>query len=207
MIYQSQRRESSALGRSGLAILRVVVVMLAMALASWLVVRSSDAAFSGTTDNLTSSVAAGTVDIVDDDLAAALFTVTGLLPGQSVTECITVTYQGTVADPSAVRIYSGGYTDSGDFATVLNLTIDEGAGGSFGDCTGFVLGTTIESGGTLADFDTAHSSYATGAGSWDPASTPESKTYRVTLELDAATPDAEQGESVTALTLTWETQS
>ena len=124
-----------------------------------------------------------------------------------MTDCITVTYQGTIANPSGVRVYSGGYTDSGDLDTYLNLTIEEGNGGSFGDCTGFTLENTIESGGTLSDFDTAHTNYATGAGVWDPASTPETKTYRITVELDAATPTAEQGESVTALTLTWEVQS
>jgi hypothetical protein len=42
---------------------------------------------------------------------------------------------------------------------------------------------------------------------WDPSGTPQSKTYQVTVELDAATPNAEQGESVTALTFVWEVQS
>jgi len=128
-------------------------------------------------------------------------------PGESVTDCIVVTYQGSVPDPSTVVVYSGGYTDSGDFDAYLNLTIEEGTGGSFGDCTGFTLENSIESGGTLSDFDTTHTSYATGAGVWDPSGTPESKTYRITVELDAAAPNAEQGESVTALIFTWEVQN
>ncbi len=35
-----------------------------------------------------------------------------------------------------------------------------------------------------------------------PASTPASKTYRITVKLDAAALDLDQGESVTAMTLT-----
>ena len=71
----------------------------------------------------------------------------------------------------------------------------------------FRVGNTIESAGTLSNFDTTHTNYAAGAGEWDPAATPESKTYRITVELDAAAPDAEQGESVTAMSFTWEVQS
>lgn len=174
---------------------------------SLLVVTSSIAAFTDTTSSTGNSFSTGTIDLIDDDLAAAMFSVTNLIPGQSVTDCIEVTYQGSVADPAAVKVYSGGYTDSGDLGTYLNVTIEEGTGGTFGDCTGFSLENAIESGGTLADFDTAHTNYATGAGVWDPSATPESKTYRVTVGLDAAAPDSEQGESVTAMTITWEVQS
>ena len=59
----------------------------------------------------------------------------------------------------------------------------------------------------MAAFDTAHTDNATGVGVWDPASTAESKTCRFTIQLDAGTPDTEQGESVTALIFTWEVQS
>lgn len=174
---------------------------------SSLIVTSSIAAFTDTTTNSGNSFSTGTIQLVDDDLDVAMFSVSELVPGQSATDCIVVTYQGSVPDPSAVKLYSGGYTDSGDLGTFLNLTVEEGTGGSFGDCTGFTAENTIESGGTLAAFDTTHTDYATGAGVWDPAATPASKTYRVTVELDAAAPDSEQGESVTALTFTWEVQS
>ena len=185
----------------------LLAVGAALLLVSFLVASVSRAAFIDTTDGTGNIVGAGTVDLVDDDSGSVMFNVSTLVPGDTVTNCIVVTYQGTVPDPSAVKLYSGGFTDSGDFADYLNLTIDEGTGGSFGDCTGFVSSSTIESGGTLTDFDTAHTGYGTGAGVWDPSSTPESRTYRVSFELDAATPDAEEGESVSALVFTWEVQS
>ena len=195
-----RRRDWAAMARVG----GVTTALLVMSLA---VIGSSVAVFSDTTDNTANSFTAGDVDLVDDDSVSTMFTVANMEPGDSVTDCIAVTYQGSIADPSAVKLYSGGYTDSGDFDTYLNLTIEEGTGGSFGSCAGFSLDNTIETGGTLSDFDTAHTSYATGAGVWDPSSTPETTTYRITVELDAAAPDAEQGESVTALTFTWEIQN
>ncbi len=189
------------------AFMWLLALPASLVVVSVLVVTSSVAAFTSTTNNTGNSFTAGTVQLVDDDLSAVMFTVADMVPTQTVSDCITVTYQGSVANPAAVKLYSGGYTDSGDFATYLNVTIEEGTGGTFGNCTGFTLENTIESGGTVFDFDAAHTNYATGAGVWDPASTPESKTYRITVELDAAAPDAEQGESVTAMTFTWEVQS
>lgn len=193
--------------RLGGAAAVAIAALGSMIAVSAIVVTASVAAFTDTTSNAGNSFSTATIELVDDDLDAAMFSVTGLVPGQSVSDCIVVTYQGDYADPSAVRLYSGGYTDSGDLGTYLNLTVDEGTGGSFGDCTGFSLDNTIESGSTLFGFDATHTDYASGAGVWDPASTPESKTYRVTVELDAAAPDSEQGENVSAFTLTWEVQS
>lgn len=200
-------READNGGRWWTAASMMLTSIASIAVVSVLVVTSSIAAFSDTTDSAGNSFSTGTIVLVDDDSATSLFTVTGMVPGDSVTDCITVTYQGTVADPSAVKLYSGGYTDSGTLSSHLNLTIEEGTGGTFGNCTGFTAENTIESGTTIAGFDTAHTDYATGAGVWDPASTPESKTYRITVALDAATPNAQQGESVTAMTFTWEAQS
>ncbi len=190
-----------------LTALRIGVALASMALVSAVVVTRSEAAFTASTDNTGSSFTAGSVTLVDNDSSSALFTIAQMTPGTTSVDCITVTYQGTITNPAAVKLYSGGYTDSGNFADFLNVTIEEGTGGTFGDCTGFTSQNTIETSGTLVDFDTTHTSYATGAGVWDPSGTPESKTYRITVELDATTPNAEQGESVTALTLTWEAQS
>lgn len=184
--------------------MRKTILVVLSILVSFLVLSVSKAASTDASSNSASAIGAGTVDLVDDDSGSVLFSVPTMTPDQTVVNCIVVTYQGTLTDPGAVRLYSGGFTDSGDFANYLNLTIEEGTGGSFGDCTGFVSQNTIESGGTLTNFGAAHTNYANGAGVWDPAATPQSKTYRITFQLDAATPNVEQGESVTALVFTWE---
>ncbi len=137
-----------------------------------LVFQHSSAAFTDTTESTGSSLGAGTVVLSDDDAASAMFSVGAMVPGQSEVECIEVTYSGTIADPAGVKLYSAGYVDSDALASHLLLTIEEGTGGSFGDCTGFTPAYSIESGGSLADFDAAHTDYATGAGGWDPSTTP-----------------------------------
>jgi len=185
----------------------MLTVLGALMLSGFLVMSASRAAFSDTTDNTGNAISAGDVDLVDDDSATVLFNVADMAPGDSATNCIEVTYQGTIADPAAVTLYSGGFTDSSDLANWLNVTIEEGTGGSFGSCAGFTLQNTIETGGDLIAFDTTHTDYASGAGVWDPSGTPESKTYRFTFTLDPATPDTEEGASVTALGFTWEVSS
>ncbi len=194
-------------GTSLALVFRLLAALVALGVVSVLVIRSSTAAFTASTQNTGSAFVAGSVDLVDDDVASALFNVSNMEPGQVVVDCIVVTYQGTGADPSVVRLYSGGYTDSGTLGSFLNLTVEEGTGGSFGNCTGFVTENTILASVALNTFDTTSTDYVTGIGVWDPASTPASKTYRVTIELDPATPNAQQGQSVTGLTLNWETQN
>ena len=117
--------EGSSSGRVPAVVAWVFAFGVSLVVVSVLVVTSSIAAFGDTTDNTGNSFSTGTVTLTDDDVGA-LFTVTNLIPGQSVQDCITVTYSGSIADPSAVRIYSGGYTDSGDLDTHLDITIDEG---------------------------------------------------------------------------------
>lgn len=202
----SNRTTQQAGLRRGQALL-VLALVGSMVVVGFQITVRSVAAFSATTTNAGNSFAAGTVALTDDDSASALFSVSGMSPGDSVVDCIVVTYNGTIADPGAVRIYNGGFTDSGDFADYLNVTIEEGTGGAFGSCGAFSSVATIETGGTLTDFATNHTNYATGAGTWDPSSTPVSVTYRITVALDGSTPNAEMGQSVTALAFTWEVQS
>jgi hypothetical protein len=187
-------------------LIRVGTIVVASVVVTTMVVSASRAPFTASTSNIDNSVAAGTVTLTDD-AASALFTVEGMVPGQTETRCVLVTYDGTVADPAPVRLYSGGYVDSGTFSDYLSVTIEEGTGATFGDCAGFVPDATIESGVSLSAFDAARTDYATGAGGWDPASTAESRAYRISFQLDPATPDAQQGESVNTLVFTWETQN
>lgn len=170
------------------------------------VLTASRAAFSDTTSNTGNSFSTGTVDLLDDDSGSALFALSNMVPGDSITRCIEVTYQGTVADPGPVRFYSGGYTDSAALATHLDLLVEEGSGGDFGSCAGFAAAATIES-DNLVGFDTAHTSYASGAGTWNPSATPDSRTYRITVTLASAAPDSAQGQSVADLVFVWEVQS
>ena len=81
---------------------RLVAVVAAFLVTGTFVVRGSQAAFTDTTDNMGSSVTAGNVDLIDDD-STFLFNVPTMTPGDSVENCILVTYQGSIADPALVK--------------------------------------------------------------------------------------------------------
>lgn len=123
------------------------------------------AAFTSTTPSGSNSWSTGTVTLSDDDGGAALFTAAGLVPGSSGSNCIAVSYTGTVA--ATVRLYASASTDPSTVASYLDLTVQEGSGGGFGTCTGFAAGSTVYS-GTLAGFTGAKTSFATGVGTWTP---------------------------------------
>jgi hypothetical protein len=188
--------------------LLILAGCLGALLSGVLVLTTSRAAFSAQTDNTTNSVGAGDVTLTDDDSGSAMFTISNMAPDDAaVVECIEVTYSGTIADPGDVRLFSGGFTDSGSLADELDITVEVGTGGSFGDCTGFSSASTIFTTDTLTAFDTAHSDYASGAVGWNPSSTPESRTFRFTVDLPTSASSSVQGDSVTDLTFTWEAQS
>lgn len=187
------------------ALLLVTALVGGVVSSGALVWHASYAAFVGSTENSGNSWTAGSVTLSDDDAGAALFDVTGLTPGSSTgsPHCITVTYSGDV--PASVKLYSADAT--GDLAQYINLTIDQGTGGSFADCTGFVAdaGGPIFT-GTLQAFGTAHNDFANGVGTFEPTTNPSTKVYRFAYTLDAATPSTAQGDNATA-TFTWESQN
>ena len=190
---------------------RTIAGMASLLLMSALIVTTSRAAFTAQTDNTSNSFSTGSVVLVDDDTGSSLFSVTAMGPGDSVTSCINVTYNGTL-DPGPVNLYVPSYTESvASFADFINVTVDEGTlatGGAATDCTGFVSddGGTAEYSGDLTSFP---ATYALGVGDWDPdGSGPgQVKSYQVTLELDSSAGNSEQNQSITALNFTWEVQS
>ena len=122
------------------------------------------------------------VELTDSDAGTAMFADgVPLAPGIAEERCIEVTYAGDV-DPRPVMLYASA-TD-GPLAPYLDLTIEVGRAdvGIFGSCSGFVPDSTVHS-GTLAGFVAAHSSYATGAPTWDPAGSGESRHFRFSVAV------------------------
>jgi hypothetical protein len=177
----------------------LLVILVAILGTGALIWNSSNAAFSGTTSNATNSWATGQVSLTDDDSNTAMFSVTGLKPGSTGSNCITVTYTGSVA--SAVKLYATGYT--GTLGTYLTLSVDQGTGGSFGSCAGFTAGSNIYT-GTLAGFAGSKVDFASGVGSFAPSSNPTSAVYRFTYTLQ----DNNSAQSLTSTCgFTWEAQN
>lgn len=174
-------------------------------LVTFLVVTTSRAAFTGTTSNAGSSVSAGAVALVDDDSGAVLFSVTGVVPGWSASNCIKVTYTGTGTVPTqAVKLYRSGAVGGTGLDQYLDLTVEMGTGGSFGTCTGFSSSATVYS-GTLQSFMTNKTDWASGdSTSWTPNATNDNRVFRFTLSLQDN--DLAQGKDAT-FGFTWESRS
>ena len=198
---------------------RTIAIVLALAMVAAISLAGTRAVFSDTTDNVTNSFATADITLTDDDSATIMFSVVDMFPGDTVDHCIAVTYDGPDGNVTdGVKIYVPSFTDSLTLADDLIVTIEEGAkpgvgflpagtrtgaGDGLGDCVGFASSATIVS---AVDLSAVPISYATGAGTWTPgASNPETLTYRITVQLKAAS--TAEGQSVTLIPFTWEVQA
>lgn len=188
-----------------------IAIPAALVASGAVVSTASYSAFSATTVNPTSNWTAGTVALTDDDNnnASALFTATGLKPGSTGVNCITVTSTGSLA--STVKLYATNPVSTNGLSTNIALTIEQGTGGGFGSCTGFTPaatnGTLTPANTTLASFGSSATNFSTGLGTWAPTgSGSESRVYRVTYTVASAAPNTVQG-GTTSLGLTWEAQN
>lgn len=182
------------------------VAILAGAALVW---QASYAAFSGTTRSSGNSWQTGSVALTDDDSGSARFQATGLTPGSTQTRCITVTANATVA--GVVKGYAvNPVTSPQGLENHILITIDQGNGGSFSTCTGFVSTGNLLTDlplSTLATFN----DYAQGMGGWAVTAGTQSRTYQVTWEFDTtgmtqAQLDQLQG-AQTGIDIQWELQS
>jgi hypothetical protein len=202
--------------RPGGIVVIAVAVVIGLIGSGVLVWHASYAAFTSTTSNGANSFAAGSVKLADDDSNTALFTVSGLTPGATNSNCITVTYNGDLAS-AGVKVYiaTGGLTKGGTgpayLSDYLTMKVEEGTDtnpNNFGDCTGFspdASGQPILN-NTLTTIAGANTNYASGGGTWAPSSAGSQKVYRFTYTLSATAPDTIQGLSDSA-TFTWEAHS
>ncbi|MBF4606002.1 hypothetical protein [Curtobacterium sp. VKM Ac-1393] len=184
-----------------------IAIPAALVASGVVVSTASYSAFSATTVNPTSNWTAGSVALSDDDNNTALFTATGLKPGSTGTNCITVTSTGSL--PSAVKLYSTNAATTNNLAANINLSVEQGTGGGFGSCSGFTPAATSGTlySGTVAGFSTASTNYATGVGTWTPTgSASESRVYRFTYTVSSTAPNTVQG-GTAALGFTWEAQN
>jgi hypothetical protein len=167
----------------------------------------TEAALSGTTENAANTFSAGTVSLTDNDAGSALLTLANARPGAPVTNCLQVTYTGSLT--AGVRLYAA---FAGPLAPHVRITVTRGAIATptFGSCTGFTadaanhrgLGAGVLFSGPLSTYPTT---FATGL--VDPTAawaTNGKVSYRFTAEIIDT--NAAQGLSCTA-TFTWEARS
>lgn len=184
---------------------------LAVLLAGGLVWQASDAAFTSSTRNSGNAWSAGQVTLTDDDLGAAAFTVEHLTPGESGSKCIVVTSNSNVA--GEVRSYTQNLvTSASGLEDHILFQVEQGNGGSFNDCTGFVPLPGALPAASLTMLNTVNHDYATGGARWATAGTVgETHSYRGTWTFDTTGMtqqqiNALQGSRV-SVDLVWELQS
>lgn len=178
--------------------MNLTAAVMALLLVSVAVLRLSSAAFTGTTSNPGNNWAAGTVTLTDNDAGAALFSATGLAPGDTGNNCINVTYAGSI-DTSAVKLYAA--VTAGGLESYVDLVVERGA--EVLDCSLFVSSESVYT-GTLNAMGT---SFATGHGTWAPTGGSNATvTYKFTWTLNSGTPDSAQGTNAQA-DFIWEAQS
>lgn len=162
------------------------------------------AAFSAGTGGQTGVLSSGTVLLSDDDSGSALFSAGSLQPGSSGSQCIAVTYGGTLPAQVKLFIKPGDLTGTG-LARYLTITVTEGSGGGFGPCsTAFTPITPASYTGTLLNLANTSDSWTSGVGSFSPTGAGQTRVYRVAYTLTAGA--SAQGLN-SQVQLTWEARS
>lgn len=183
---------------------------LAVLVAGGMVWQGSQAAFTASTRNAGNSWSTGNVVLNDDDLGAAAFTVENMVPGQIGVRCIVVTSQSNV--PGQVRPYTQNLLTSRGLEDRIFVDLEQGTGGSFKDCTGFVPTDNLVPEYPLSTLAAQNNSFENGGSRWNTAGTPgEKQSYRVTYRFDTEglsqdAVNALQGARV-GIDLVWELQS
>ncbi|UDY24154.1 hypothetical protein [Nocardioides sp. Kera G14] len=182
---------------------------LAVVAAGALVWQGSYAAFTGQTRNSGNDWSTGSVALTDDDRGGAMFQVSNITPGDTDSKCITVTANASV--PGTVKGYAVNPTfSSSTLAQHILVTIQEGNGGSFQDCTGFQAVGDVAQDVSLATFAQA-SNYSNAVGGWDVAAGTQSRTYKMTWRFDTTGMTQTEIDSLqgahAGLDMQWELQS
>ena len=192
----------------------VVSVVLAFALVSILVYRGSYAALSATTTNPGNTWSAFGITLTDNRNGTALFTSSDMLPGDSESKCILVTYEGSTP-PDAVRLYvtdvtgTDSVSGTGELTDELDVSIHSDADSDGAtDCSTFDSTDEVQAATALSTMPTGYA----GGVELDPAAstdwTPddgESRAFKVTVSLPIDAALDVQGDSASA-TFTWEAQ-
>jgi hypothetical protein len=197
------RKQPSPRTRKILALCGGPVAILLAGLMVW---QGSQAAFVAETFNAGDNWQAGSVALSNDGTGGAMFSLGTLVPGQTGSHCIVVTATGVAG---VVKTYTQNNVLDG-LENNITMKIEQGTGGSYGDCTGFASAATFAT-APLATLFTTASSYATGILPWTTTAGTTTKSYRFTWTFDTtgltdAQVNALEGASVRT-DIEWELQN
>ncbi|WP_030156867.1 hypothetical protein [Glycomyces sp. NRRL B-16210] len=165
----------------------VGIILVALLLAVILIYQVSRSAFTADTETGSSTFSATSIDLTNDRSGSSVFTAGDLVPGDSDSGAVAVTYTGG-AD-AAVRMYTTDNDDSG-LAAHLDMVITDDAGGTWNGTLAELQGSTDFGSGLLE-----HS-----------MSDEDTITYTIAFTLNSNAPNSAQGASA-ATTFVWEART
>jgi predicted ribosomally synthesized peptide with SipW-like signal peptide len=179
---------------------RIAISVVALAILTAVVGLAVFSAFSSTQSSSTNKFTAGTVALTTNGTGSVLFNMPNMKPGESASECVQVTYTGTLN--AKVQMYG---TESGELGQYLTSSIVRGTfpgeAPANNACTGFTAdasGSELFS-GKLNELPSS-SSPLEDPGSW---STNSVHVYKITVALPENAPEAAEGKSAQAA-FTWQ---
>ncbi|MCL7380228.1 hypothetical protein [Streptomyces sp. 35G-GA-8] len=180
---------------------QVVPVPLGLLLSGALVWGATNADWSGTSSNSGNEWTSRSAGLANDS-KVPMFRVGSMLPGDKGSNCINV--KSNADFPTALKLYSNSANWPNNYQSFIDLKIEVGRGGTFGDCDGFVPHRTAFD-GTLDTFVALHTDFRTGVGPWPlTGQAPNSLSFRFAWKYSALAPGGSQGSNTNEVTFTWE---
>jgi hypothetical protein len=167
---------------------KIAALPAGLLVAGLIVGQSSSAAFTAQTSTGASSFTSASVDLTNSKAASAVFTVDKIVPGQTGTQTVDVTYTGDA--PVAVKLYAKDGDTTTALAKALQITVKVDSAQIYA--------------GSLADLS-AKTAFAQGVGAWAPTAT-ATKKYDITWTLPTTADNTVKG-MTTQLKLAWEAQT
>lgn len=183
---------------------QVVPVPLGLLLSGALVWGATNADWSGTSSNSGNRWTSSSLGLANDS-RVPMFRVDRMHPGDTGSNCIRI--KSNADFPTALKLYTDADSWPSDFQSFINLKIDVGSGGSFGNCKGFTPHRSAFD-GTLDTFIALHTDFRTGLGPWLlPGKPPNSLSFRFAWQFSPSAPDSAQNEDTNESTFTWEARN
>ncbi|MFJ5896193.1 hypothetical protein ACIQFZ_12130 [Streptomyces sp. NPDC093064] len=123
------------MGRPWLHVLaQVVPVPLGLLLSGGLVWSATNADWSGNSSNSGNTWASSSLGLANVS-KVPMFRIDNMRPGDRGSNCIRIVSNASF--PTALKLYSNSPNWPTNFQSFINLKIEVGSGGTFGDCNGF----------------------------------------------------------------------
>jgi hypothetical protein len=184
--------------------LRVLPVPLGLLLSGVLVWGASSAEWSANTSNSGNKWTSGSIGLANDS-KVPMFDVDNMKPGDSGSNCIQIKSNADV--PTALKLYSSSPNWPTNYQSFINLKIEVGTGGTFGNCAGSrPIGLAFS--GTLDTFVALHTDFRTGVGPWIlPGKPPNALGFRFAWQFSPAAPNEAQSVDSNEVTFSWEARA